>query len=174
MELIQFTSTLKPDGKEYKKVVYWNRFVRMKLETVILALLFIAGIFLLANSADKIMFLVVGALFVIFPIIIIIQLNSSIRYHLENRDKLESMPCTFTIMTNGILTDIREADYTKLTKWEESDKVYNAVGYYMFFKGNTMTIMVDKSAIPDDKRELAHKYITDGMRAAKKNKKRQK
>ena len=42
--VIRFTSTQKPDGKEYKKITYWNRFVRTKIETLILIALVIVGI----------------------------------------------------------------------------------------------------------------------------------
>ena len=39
--VIRFTSTQKPDGKEYKKITYWNRFIREKLETLILIALIV-------------------------------------------------------------------------------------------------------------------------------------
>ena len=42
--VIRFTSTQKPDGDEYKKITYWNRFIRTKIETVImLALIAVVG-----------------------------------------------------------------------------------------------------------------------------------
>lgn len=154
MNIIRFTSTLKPSGKEYKKIVYWNRFIRMKLETIILTLLFIAGIFLLFNTKELVL-LLMGGLFIVFPIIVIIQLNSSIRYHLDNRDKTESMPCEFTVMQNGILTNIYDENYSKMYKWEESTSVYDALGYYMFFNKNAMTVMINKSDVAEsDKKNL--------------------
>ena len=42
--VIRFTSTQKPDGKEYKKITYWNRFIREKIETLILIALIATSI----------------------------------------------------------------------------------------------------------------------------------
>ena len=166
MDIIRFTSTLKPSGKEYKKVVYWNRFVRTKLETIILLIMFLGGIalFAYALTANKLMLMIVGAILFLYPIIIISQCNSSIKYHLAHRDKVEEMPCEFTIMQNGILAEVKEAEYTNFLKWEDATKLYNAIGYYMFFDNNNLKLMIKKADIPDSQKKLAIEYIRTGMK----------
>lgn len=46
-EIIRYNSTQKPEGIEYKKITWWNRFVRTKTESVILLFMIIGGISLL-------------------------------------------------------------------------------------------------------------------------------
>lgn len=162
MNFVQFTSTLKPDGKEYKKIVYWNRYIRMKGESLFLIFVFICGILVIATQKELYK-LIIGALGICFPIMVIMQFNSSIAYHLKNRDKTESMPCKYTIMQNGILTEIPEENYSKLYKWEDSTKVYNRLGYYMFFNKNDMTVMISKSDVAKEDLQTLKNLIKNGM-----------
>lgn len=52
--VIRFTATQKPEGDEYKKITYWNRFIRVKTETLIIILLVLValslGIYRLATG----------------------------------------------------------------------------------------------------------------------------
>lgn len=114
--------------------------------------------------------MLVGAIFAIFPIIVISQFNTSIKYHLANRDKTEEMPCEFTIMVNGILAEIKEADYSQFFRWEDATKLYDSIGYYMFFDHNDMKLMINKSHIDTKDKQLAAQYIKNGMKENRKRK----
>ena len=105
--VIRFTSTQKPDGKEYKKITYWNRFVRTKIETLILIALVIVSIscaaYRLTTGTMDTFWAIICIVFLFYPFLIITQFNSSIRYHLKHRDPAETSPCEFCLMENGIL-----------------------------------------------------------------------
>ena len=164
MDIITFTSTLKPSGAEYKKVVYWNRFLRVKTESIVLGILLLLGISLLYKSSGRIMFMIFGAILALYPVLIITQLNSSIKYHLAHRDDIESMPCTYTIMENGILTEVNDKNYSKFYKWTPEHKFYDRLGYYMFFDVNDLTIMVKKADIPKNSQKKVLEYIKNGRK----------
>ena len=156
--VIRFTSTQKPDGKEYKKITYWNRFIREKIETLILIALIATsiscGIYRLTTGTMDTFWAILCIVFLFYPIIVITQFNSSIRYHLKHRDPSESAPCEFCLMENGILIDVPECDVHKFIKYDEFTHVYtNVFGYYMMFRKNTVLAMIRHSDIPEGQKD---------------------
>ncbi len=167
MQILRFDSTMKPEGKEYKKIVYWNRFIRTKKETIFLIALLFAGASILLTGTHNFISLIIAAACIIYPILIITQLNNSIKYHLAHRDQRESAPCTFTIMNNGILADVPSHEFTHVYKWPDMDKVYKFGGYYMFFNKNTLEVMLKIEDMPQDIRQPVRVAIIQHMTAKK-------
>lgn len=163
MNILKFESTLKPSGKEYKKVVYWNRFIRTKKETIFLLILIAVALYILLSGTNEFVPLIIAAACIIYPIIVITQLNSSIKYHLAHRDKRETQSCTFTVMNNGILVDVPESEFTEVYKWGDMDKVYKAQGYYMFFNGNKLIVMLNIEDMPDEMKQPIRIAIIKNM-----------
>ena len=163
MQPIIFESKLKPEGKEYKKIVYWNRFIRTKKETVCLVLAFIIGLILLLSNLG-LFSIILGVILIGNPFYIIYDFNKSIKNHLNTRDKSETLPCTYTIMDNGVLTEVKEENKLSLFKWEEATDLYITLGFYMFFDKSDMKLMIRISDIPEDKRSEADTLIKTKMK----------
>ena len=174
--LIRFTSTQKPDGKEYKKITYWNRFVRTKIETLILIALVIVSIscaaYRLTTGTMDTFWAIICIVFLFYPFLIITQFNSSIRYHLKHRDPAETSPCEFCLMENGILIDVPECDVHSFIRYDEFTHVYtNVFGFYMMFQKNKVLAMIRHSDIPqgrsDDFEDMMFSGLNDSCKVSK-------
>lgn len=153
---VNFISTLKPDGDEYKKITYWNRFFRTKTESVItfgLALLAIGYAVSKLIAGQMTLGIALICLIVAFyPVLVITQFNSNIRYHLKHRDPCESAPCQYSLMENGILMDVEGFENAHhFYKYEEFTSIYlNVFGFFMLYKGNTPVVVLRRADIPKD------------------------
>jgi hypothetical protein len=174
--VIRFTSTQKPDGKEYKKITYWNRFVRTKIETLILIALVIVSIscaaYRLTTGTMDTFWAIICIVFLFYPFLIITQFNSSIRYHLKHRDPAETSPCEFCLMENGILIDVPECDVHSFIRYDEFTHVYtNVFGFYMMFQKNKVLAMIRHSDIPqgrsDDFEDMMFSGLNDSCKVSK-------
>ena len=165
---IRFTSTQKPDGEEYKKIAYWNRFIRTKTETLIMALLFVISIaccvYRLSTGTMDTFWALLSLVFFCYPFMIIMQFNTSIRYHLRHRNPAEICPCEFSIMENGILIDVPEHDVRDFFRYDEFTSVYtNVGGYIMMFKKNKVLVMLKKADIPEGCEDNILDLISNGI-----------
>lgn len=166
--VIKFTSTQKPDGDEYKKITYWNRFVRVKIETILMlalaALSIACGAYRLANGTMDTFWAIICIIFLFYPGLIITQFNSSIRYHLKHRDPSETAPCEFCIMENGILMDVPEHDVHSFIRYDEFTHVYtNVFGFYMMFRKNKVLVMIRHSDIPEGRKDDLEDMMFAGL-----------
>ncbi len=159
MNVIKFHSTLKPDGKQYERIVFWNRFIRTKTETVLMILPIMLGIFFFVKGYRSTFMMVVYCIFFVYPLIAYRQFKSAVAYHLKNRDKSESAPCTFTLMDSGILCEFDDSDDKRIFKWEDFTTVYNRLGYYMFFQNNEMLVMLNQHDVPEELKQAVFNYI---------------
>ena len=174
--VIRFTSVKKPKGDEYKKVTYWNRFVRTKIETIILILLIILGIssliYRLGNGTMNTLWMIVSLCFIGYPWLIITQFNSSIRYHLRHRDPAEDAPCNYTVMDNGILMENDEVEFREFHRYDEFTSVYTDVfDYFMMFQGSKVLVMIKKADVPAGQLETLEKIVLAGINSECKIKK---
>ncbi len=159
MNVIKFHSTLKPDGKQYERIVFWNRFIRTKTETVLMILPIMLGIFFFVKGYRSTFMMVVYCIFFVYPLIAYRQFKSPVAYHLKNRDKSEGAPCTFTLMDSGILCGFDDSDDKRIFKWEDFTTVYNRLGYYMFFQNNEMLVMLNQHDVPEELKQAVFNYI---------------
>lgn len=166
--IIKFTSVKKPKGEEYKKITYWNRFIRTKVEAIIMLLLVILGvatmIYRLGNGTMNSMWFIMSLIFIGYPWLIISQFNRTIRYHLKHRDPAEDAPCEFTVMDNGVLMESADIDARDFVRFDELTSIYlDVFGYYMCFKKNKAVIVIKKSDVPEGQLEALEKMILGGI-----------
>ncbi len=160
MDYIKYKTTLKASGDEYKKIVFWNRFVRNPVETILTWTPAAITIVLIVLGFLNTYLAVIYAACWAYPIyIFFFQFKSSVNYHLKNREASESAPCTITLMDSGILAEIPDYDKTLNYEWDSFTTIYKKFGYYMFFENSKMTVMLREADIPENQRNAASDFI---------------
>ena len=160
MDYIKYKTTLKASGDEYKKIVFWNRFVRNPVETILTWTPAVITIVLIVLGFLNTYLAVIYAACWAYPIyIFFFQFKSSVNYHLKNREASESAPCTITLMDSGILAEIPDYDKTLNYEWDSFTTIYKKFGYYMLFENSKMTVMLREADIPENQRNAASDFI---------------
>lgn len=159
MNPIKYHTTFKADGKQYERIVFWNRFIRTKTETFLMFLPAALSVFFYIRGYRSTFLMIIYCIFIVYPVIAYRQFKSAVSYHLKNRDSLESAPCTFTLMDSGILCEFDDSDEKRVFKWEDFTTVYRKLGYYMFFQKNEMQVMLNQEDIPDEQKQPVFDYI---------------
>lgn len=67
MDIIKFNTRLKADGKEYSRIVYWNRFWRNKTELILSCIPAAASIVLFACGFRSSFLMIVYVIFCAYP-----------------------------------------------------------------------------------------------------------
>lgn len=159
MDYIKFHSTFKADGKQYERIVFWNRFIRTKIETILTLLPAALSIFFFANGYRSTFLMIIYFIFFAYPFFVYRQFKSAVSYHLKNRDVSESASCSFTLMDSAILCEFDNSDEKRIFKWEDFTTVYSKLGYYMFFQKNDMLVMLNQKDIPKELTTQVRDYI---------------
>lgn len=160
MNIIKFNSTYKASGKQYEKIVFWNRFLRNKTELIITLTPALIGITAFCAGYRSTFLMIVYFIFIIYPFVAYRQFKSAVRYHLMHRDASEGAECTFTLMDSGILCEFSDSSAEpKIFKWDDFTTIYRKLGYYMFFNKGEMLVMLNMSDIPADMTAPAYEYI---------------
>ena len=124
MDIIKFNTTLKASGKDYTKIVFWNRFIRNPIELILSWTPAIISLVLLSLHYYSSFLLILYAVCWFYPIYIFAyQFRSSVNYHLKHRDPSEEAPCTITLMDNAIMADIPEHDLVYTYEWNQFTNV---------------------------------------------------
>ena len=107
MDFIKYNTTLKASGKEYSRIVFWNRFLRNPVELILTWIPAAITIVLIILGYLNTYLAVIYAACWCYPIYIFgFQFKNSVSYHLKHRDESESAPCVITLMESGILAEI--------------------------------------------------------------------
>lgn len=160
MDFIKYNTTLKASGTEYKKIVFWNRFLRNPAELILSWLPAAATIVLIIMGYFNTYTAVIYAALWCYPIYIFgFQFRSSVNYHLKHRDPSEDAPCTITLMETCIMAEIPEYDISNTYHWEDFTTIYNKFGYYMLFEKSQMTVMLRQADMPENVRSHVSDYI---------------
>lgn len=160
--VIEYNTTLKASGKEYTKIVFWNRFIRNPIELILTWAPAVASIVLLSMGIYSYFSLILYAVFWFYPLYIFCyQFKSSVNYHLKHRDPSESAPCTITMLENGIIANIPEHELNYNYDWEQFTCVYNKFGYYMLFNGGKMIVMLRQADMPEEIKKAVPKFIKE-------------
>lgn len=164
MDYIKYETTLKASGKEYSKIVFWNRFLRNPAELILTWLPAAISIICIALGYFSSYLAVIYAACWCYPIYIFgFQFKNSVNYHLKNRDQSESAPCTITLMESGILAEIPEFELTYNYDWDDFTTIYNKFGYYMLFKQGKMIVMLRQADMPEPERAAAAEFIKSNV-----------
>lgn len=159
MNNIKYKSTFKADGKQYERIVFWNRFLRNKTELILSFLPAVISTILLVKGYRSTFAMIIYCICIVYPFIAYRQFKSAVAYHLKHRDQSESAPCEFTLMDSGILCEFTDSEDKKIYKWEDFTTVYDKLGYYMCFNKGNMLVMLNKSDIPADLSSKVYEYI---------------
>ena len=160
MDIIKFNTTLKSSGKNYSRIVFWNRFLRNPIELILSWTPAMVSIILLCMHYYSSFLLILYAVCWFYPIYIFCyQFRSSVNYHLKHRDPSEEAPCTITLMNNAIMADIPEHNLVYTYEWNQFTNVYNKFGYYMLFNKGRMIVMLNQKDMPEDVKAAVPAYI---------------
>jgi hypothetical protein len=163
MDIIKFTTTMKPDGREYEKVVFWNRFWRNKTELILSLLPAFIAIVLFIMGYRNSFLLMIYVIFFCYPVFIFSQCKSNISYHLKHRDPIEAAQCTLTLMPSGVLYEFTDGQQPVSISWERLTTIYDQLGFYMFFNKGTMVFLIRKADIPRDMRKRLVDYLFENI-----------
>lgn len=160
MNILRYDTTLKASGKTYKKIVFWNRFIRNPIELILSWLPAVLSLVFLAKGYNNYFLLILYAVCWCYPVYIFaFQFGSSVSYHLKHRDPSEDAPCTITLMDNSIMADIPDHNLVYTYEWDRFTTVYNKYGYYMLFEGGRMIVMLNQNDMPEDIRKQVPAFI---------------
>lgn len=160
MNELKYTTRLKASGKEYERIVFWNRFIRNPIELILSwtpAVLSIVLMYLGYLSTFT------GVLYAgcwAYPLYIFaFQFKSSVNYHLKHRDPAEEAPCTFCFTDQCIIADIPEFETVYTYQWEDFTVIYKKLGYYMCFSGSKMIVMLRIEDMSETQKKAIPEYI---------------
>lgn len=160
MDYIKYNTTLKACGNEYKKIVFWNRFIRNPIELILTLIpAVISTVLICLGMFNTYLAFFYTASFCYPLYIFFIQFKNSVNYHLKHRDPSESASCTMTLMANSILAEIPEYELMHSYDWNEFTTAYDKFGYYMFFNGGKMVVMLRKADMGPEQLAEAPSYI---------------
>ncbi len=160
MDYIKYNTTLKACGDEYRKIVFWNRFLRNPVELILTLLPAVVSIVLICmGKMNTYLALFYTASFCYPLYIFFVQFKSNVNYHLKHRDPSEGAPCTITLMESSILAEIPEHDLMHTYDWNDFTTAYFKFGYYMFFKGGKMIVMLKKADMSPEQQKEATAFI---------------
>ncbi len=160
--IYKYNTTLKASGNDYKKIVFWNRFLRNPIELILTWIPAAISLVMLILGKYNSFLLIIYAICWFYPIYIFaFQFKNSVSYHLKHRDASEDAPCTITLMDSAILADIPDHDLVYTYEWEQFTTVYFLYGYYMLFDGNKMIVMLNTNDMPDDVKSNAGQFIKE-------------
>ena len=160
LDFIQYESTLKASGKTYKKIVFWNRFLRNPTETILTFIPAILSIISMCFGNFSIFTIIIYVICFAYPIYIFAyQFNSTVNYHLKHRDPAEEAACTMTVNKAAITADIPDFELNYVYEWDDFTTAYYKYGYYMFFNKGKMIVMLKKSDMSEKEQAGADTYI---------------
>lgn len=160
MDFIRYHTTLKACGDEYKKIVFWNRFLRNPTELILTLLPAVISVVLITMGYFNTYLAFFYALSFCYPLYIFgFQFRSNVNYHLKHRDPSESAPCTITLMETSVLAEIPEHELTLSYDWKDFTTIYDKFGYYMLFAGSKMTLMLRKGDMSEEQQKAAAEFI---------------
>lgn len=168
MDTLTFKSQLKASGTDYKNIVFWNRFFKNPTELILTWVPAALTIVALVNGFLSGFLAIVYAICWFYPIFIFAyQFPTSIKYHLEHRPKTEDMLCTFELSEEGVKITSDETDengapaVNEYFEWKTFTASYLKSGYYMFFEGNKMLVMMKEADFPAGKKADFVKFFRD-------------
>lgn len=160
MNQLKYSTTLKASGKEYERIVFWNRFLRNPIELVLSWTPAVISIILMYLGYITYFTAIIYAACWVYPIYIFaFQFKSSVAYHLKHREPSEDAPCTISLTTDCIIADIPSFETVHTYRWSEFTKIYKKLGYYMLFNQSKMVVMLRIADMSDAQKQSIPEYI---------------
>lgn len=162
MNIIKYDTTLKASGKDYSRIVFWNRFIRNPIELILSWTPAVISLVLLICGIYSSFLLILYAVCWFYPIYIFAyQFKSNVNYHLKHRDPSEDAHCIITLADNAIIADIPEHNLTYTYEWDQFTSVYNKFGYYMLFNKGIMIVMLCQNDMSEDIKSKVPSFIKE-------------
>lgn len=160
MKELTYSTTLKACGKEYERIVFWNRFLRNPIELILSWIPAVISIILMSMGYITSFTAILYAACWFYPIYIFaFQFRHSVAYHLKHRDPSEAAPCTISFTDDCILADIPSFEVVETYRWDEFTTIYKKLGYYMLFSGSKMIVMLRIADMSEDQQKAIPEYI---------------
>ena len=159
MNLIQFTSKFKPEGKEYVKTTLWNHFISNKAMLFILIVPPVIGMYFLLTGPINAFSLVVNLLLILYPAFSFLSFMRKIKNHLEYRDATDTALTHYTFMDNGILIEQPDFDKLDMQYWNEYDRLYELKNYLILYYKDSLKIILDKKDMDEGQLDEIRSYI---------------
>lgn len=162
MNIIKYNTTLKASGKDYSRIVFWNRFIRNPIELILSWTPAAISLVLLICGIYSSFLLILYAVCWFYPIYIFAyQFKSNVNYHLKHRDPSEDAHCIITLADNAIIADIPDHNLTYTYEWDQFTSIYNKFGYYMLFNKGRMIVMLCQKDMTDDIKSIVPSFIKE-------------
>ncbi len=162
MNIIKYDTTLKASGKDYSRIVFWNRFIRNPIELILSWTPAAISLVLLICGIYSSFLLILYAVCWFYPIYIFAyQFKSNVNYHLKHRDPSEDAHCIITLADNAIIADIPDHSLTYTYEWDQFTSIYNKFGYYMLFNKGRMIVMLCQNDMTDDIKSMVPSFIKE-------------
>lgn len=162
MNIIKYNTTLKASGKDYSRIVFWNRFIRNPIELILSWTPAAISLVLLICGIYSSFLLILYAVCWFYPIYIFAyQFKSNVNYHLKHRDPSEDAHCIITLADNAIIADIPDHNLTYTYEWDQFTSIYNKFGYYMLFNKGRMIVMLCQKDMTDDIKSMVPSFIKE-------------
>lgn len=162
MNIIKYNTTLKASGKDYSRIVFWNRFIRNPIELILSWTPAAISLVLLVCGIYSSFLLILYAVCWFYPIYIFAyQFKSNVNYHLKHRDPSEDAHCIITLADNAIIADIPDHNLTYTYEWDQFTSIYNKFGYYMLFNKGRMIVMLCQKDMTDDIKSMVPSFIKE-------------
>lgn len=159
MNIIRFTSTFKPEKKDYTKISIWNRYFRNK--TLMLTILIpTAGALYFLYSDPHTPFWWVFILIALYPFYSLMGFYFKIQNHLKYRSPMDTAKTEYTFMNNGILADRHEIEKLDLFHWDDVDMLWELKGFLLLYKKERLVLVFNKADMGEGQCDAIREYIT--------------
>lgn len=161
MNVIRFTSTFKPDGKNYAKITLWNRYIRNK--TVLLSLFIptAGAIYFLYTGTGPLWWLFVLIMF--YPVYNVLGFMLKIKKHLRFRSPADISRAEFTFMNNGILVDRMEMQKLDMVHWEDVNTLWELKDYLLLYNRDRLVLVFSKKDMEPEQPDIIREFILNHL-----------
>lgn len=142
MSVIRFTSTYKPDGKDYAKVTLWNRYIQNKTLLLTMFIPTVGALYFLFTEPGPFWWLFV--LIMLYPLYSILGFCFKIRNHLKFRSPADIARTEYTFMNNGILADRMEMQKLDMFHWEDVNLLWELKDFLLLYNKNKLVLVFAK------------------------------
>lgn len=157
MNVIRFTSTFKPEGKDYTKITLWNRYIRNKTVLFSLFIPTAGAIYFLATGAGMLWWLFVLIMF--YPLYNVIGFMFKIKKHLKLRNPADIAKTEFTFMNNGILIDRMELQKLDMVHWDDVNTLWELKDFLVLYNKDKLVLVFAKKDMEPGQVDMIRDFI---------------
>lgn len=163
MSVIRFTSTYKPDGKDYTKVTLWNRYIQNKTLLLTMFIPTAGALYFLFTEPGPFWWLFV--LIMLYPLYSVLSFWLKIKNHLKFRSPADIARTEYTFMNNGILADRTEMQKLDMFHWEDVNLLWELKDFLLLYNKNKLVLVFAKKDMGpgqvDEIRSFILQHISD-------------